>query len=94
MQTFFCDEDYRPYPSLVAEWCGRSERTAGWVCSWGEYLREGDGREVAATMRRHEGTGRPLGDRRVLEKVGRRLGRDLVPKKPGPTPKKKTKQRS
>jgi hypothetical protein len=49
---------------------------------------------LAETMRRHEGTGRPLGDRRFLERLGRRLGRDLVPKKPGPAPKKKTKQGS
>ncbi len=23
MQTFFCDDDYREYLSLVVEWCGR-----------------------------------------------------------------------
>jgi hypothetical protein len=26
MQTFSGEEDYRPYPSLVAEWCGRGWR--------------------------------------------------------------------
>jgi hypothetical protein len=44
----------------------------------------------SAAMRRHEGTGRPLGDVAFLKKkIGRRLGRDLVPKKLGPTPMKK-----
>ena len=73
-----------------SEWL--AERTAGWVCSWGEYLRQNDGRDVAPAMRRHESTGRPLGDVEFLKKIGRRLGRELVPKKPGPVPKKKTKQ--
>jgi putative transposase len=70
-----------------------SERTAGWACSWGQYLMQNDGRDVAPAMRRHEGTGRPLGDLEFVKKIARRLGRDLIPKKPGPVP-KKTKQRA
>ena len=35
-------------------------------------------------MRRLENTGRPLGDRAFLERLGGLLGRDLLPKKPGP----------
>jgi len=36
-----------------------------------------------------------LGDEPFLKRIGRLLGRDLVPRKPGPTPKKpaKTKRR-
>jgi putative transposase len=60
------------------------ERTAGWVCTWGEYLMADDGRDVAAAMRRHESTGRPMGDNSFVEKMSRLLGRDLLPKKPGP----------
>jgi len=81
----------RPDPLAQSEWL--AERTAGWVCSWDEYLRQNDGRDVAAAMRRHEGTGRPLGDVEFLKKIGRLLGRDLVPRKPGPAPKKKGKHR-
>jgi len=90
----------RPDPLAQSDWlaertAGRALRSlgeAGGVCSWGEYLRQNDGRDVAAAMRRHEGTGRPLGDVAFLKKIGRRLGRDLVPKKPGPAPKKRAKR--
>ena len=47
-----------------------------------------DGPDVAPTMRRHESTGRALGDLPFLRKLGRLLGRDLIPKKPGPVAKK------
>jgi len=33
--------------------------------------------------RKLENTGRPLGDRAFIERLGSVLGRDLVPKKPG-----------
>jgi len=95
-------EDW-PWSSAAAHVSGKAdalaqsdwlaERTAGWVCSWCEYLQQNDGRDVAATMRRHEGTGRPLGDLEFLNKIGRLLGRDLLPKRPGPAPKKKTRDR-
>ena len=56
-----------------------AERIEGWVCSWREYLAEPSGKEVAAAMRRHENTGRPLGDDAFVKKIGRMLGRDLLP---------------
>ena len=34
-------------------------------------------------LRRHESTGRALGDRGFVEQVSAATGRDLVPKKPG-----------
>ena len=45
------------------------------------------GRDLAGTMRRHEATGRPLGDRAFVQSLSALLGRDLLPKKPGPKPK-------
>ena len=47
----------------------------------------------AETLRRRERTGRALGDEPFLRKIGRLLGRDLVPKKPGPPPKKPEKSK-
>ncbi|NLF31754.1 MAG: transposase, partial [Planctomycetes bacterium] len=64
------------------DWLG--ERIAGWICSWAEYLQEPDEEGFAVRMRRLENTGRPLGDRPFLERLGGLLGRDLLPKKPGP----------
>ena len=78
----------RGKPDELAESAWLAERTAGWVCSWREYLRQHDDAELAAALRKPEKTGRPLGDESFLRTIGRRLGRDLVPKKPGPAPNK------
>ena len=82
----------RPWSSAAAHAAGRgdavaegewlAERTAGWVCTWGEFLARSDD-ETAARLRRHESTGRPLGDRSFQESLGVLLGRDLVPRRPG-----------
>jgi putative transposase len=66
----------------VAESAWLAERTAGWVCTWGEYLREEEDGAFAASMRRHERTGRPLGEKPFVRKLERLLGRVLLPKKP------------
>jgi putative transposase len=42
--------------------------------------------EVAATLRRHESTGRPLGGERFLTRLEKKLGKILRPQKPGPKP--------
>ena len=68
----------------VAEVGWLAEMTAGWVCSWREYLAEKDALAIASTLRRHENTGRPLGDLTFLKRLGVALGRELLPKKPGP----------
>ena len=34
MQTFFCDEDYEAYLSLVGQWCGQ-EGVSGRAGRWG-----------------------------------------------------------
>jgi len=82
----------RGKPDKLAESGWLAERTAGWICSWREYLREDDDAELAAALRKREKTGRPLGDESFLRMIGRRLGRDLMPKKPGPAPKKANKK--
>ena len=80
-------------PDPLAESAWLTERTAGWVCSWGEFLRQDEDPELAEALRRRERTGRPLGDEPFLRKMGRLLGRDLVPKKHGPTPKRPEKSK-
>ena len=72
----------------VAEGDWLAERIAGWVCTWGEYLRDWDEPDVASRLARHERTGRPLGQEGIVERVGALLSRDLLPKKRGPKPKK------
>lgn len=69
-----------------ADWL--RERTAGWVCTWGEYLRGKDAQAIGPQLRCHESTGRPLGDRPFLERLSEQLGRNLLPGQPG-RPKKK-----
>ena len=54
---------------------------------------EQDDRELLTALRRRESTGRPLGDEPFLKRIGRLLGRDLVPKKPGPAPKNPAKKK-
>jgi len=89
-------EDW-PWSSAAAHVAGRGdavaegqwlvERTAGWVCTWGDFLGGDDGQETARLLRRRESTGRPLGDKSFVKKIAALLGRDLTPKKPGRKPK-------
>ncbi len=72
----------------VAEGAWLAERIAGWVCTWGEYLAARDEPALASRMRALESTGRPLGDEAFLLTVGGLLGRDLLPRRPGPRPRK------
>lgn len=72
----------------LAETAWLRERTAGWGCTWREYLAEREDAALAAAMRRHENTGRPLGEGAFVERIGAVLGRSLVRKKPGPKPTK------
>jgi putative transposase len=72
----------------VAEGDWLTHRTAGWVCTWGEYLADRDPEEAIRLLHAHESTGRPLGDKPFVETVGTLLGRDLTLKKAGRKPKK------
>ena len=79
--------DGKPDPLAEGDWL--AELTAGWVCTWAEHLREPADPDIAQRLRRHESTGRPLGERAFLRRVGRLLGRDLLPRKGGRPRKKK-----
>lgn len=68
----------------LAEGAWLRERTAGWICTWRDYLTEADDAELARSLRQHENTGRPLGECSFVQHVSRLLSRDLLPKKPGP----------
>ena len=54
------------------------------VDDWREFLLGGLDSDEAAVLRRHEKTGRPLGERRFVERLERILGRVLRPQAPGP----------
>ena len=71
----------------VAEDDWLADRIGGWVCTWGDYVAEPAEDETGRLLRRHESTGRPLGDRNLVERLIAATGRDLVPK-PGRKPKK------
>ena len=58
------------------------------VDDWAGFLAAGLGDGHAEALRRHERTGRPLGDARFLSVLEKRLKRPLVPRKRGPKPKK------
>jgi len=93
-----CAEDW-PWSSAAGHVLGKAdllaegewlrEATAGWVCTWGEYLGQMDDATTAQRLRRHENTGRPLGEELFLKRLGGLLGRNLVPGKGG-RPKKTT----
>jgi putative transposase len=71
---------------IADAWCETDwlkERTAGWVCPWGEYLNQSDEESIGKDLRRHESTGRPLGEQPFIKKLSHLLGRDLLPGKPG-----------
>ena len=82
-----------PYSSAAMHVGGRAdgwaendwlrERTAGWVCTWGEYLTDPDDPQLGPRLRRHENTGRPFGQGSFLERLSAQLGRNLVPGKGG-----------
>lgn len=56
------------------------------VDDWGAFLSAGLPEERADELRRHERTGRPLGDERFIEALESALGRRLRRQAPGPRP--------
>ena len=58
---------------------------------WREFLAEGLEIDDAESFRRHERTGRPLGEASFMERIEKVLGRIVHPNKPGPKPKQKRK---
>jgi len=53
---------------------------------WREFLSAGMEADEAELFRRHERTGRPLGQARFLERIEKTLGRVIRPNKRGPKP--------
>jgi len=85
-----------PWSSARAHLAGRDDAIVrvqpmlSMVGDWPSYLAlDVDEAEMAA-MRRHERTGRPLGNPRFIEHLENRLGRFLRKRKPGPKPPRKT----
>ncbi len=58
------------------------------IKDWAGYLAQDDREDDLKLMRRHGATGRPLGNSEFIEKIARRLGVDLTPKRAGRKPKK------
>ncbi len=54
--------------------------------NWRAFLAEGLEAEAVALFRRHERTGRPLGETRFVEHIETTLGRVIRPRKRGPKP--------
>jgi putative transposase len=65
----------------------RPERLLPYVPDFAELLTLPRDREAVDLIRRHERTGRPLGDEVSLERLERRLHRGLAPGKAGRKPK-------
>jgi len=61
------------------------------VSNWRRFLASADDPEALAALRRHLRTGRPLGGAAFLRRLGRRLGRSVLPGRPGRPPKRKGK---
>ncbi|MCG8694799.1 MAG: transposase [Minwuiales bacterium] len=57
------------------------------IPDWTAFLAGGMAEEDIDRIRRHSRTGRPLGGKRFIQRLERRLGRALAPRKPGPKPK-------
>jgi len=53
---------------------------------WEEFLLERPATDQSDALRRHERTGRPLGDSVSVDVLERKTKRRLKPKKPGPKP--------
>jgi REP element-mobilizing transposase RayT len=90
--VLFCDDDDQAYTERMADWCGRYEVRVLSYCLMPNHVHlilvpsteDGLARELSL----HESTGRPLGERSFVQRIGDLLGRDLLPGKPGPKPQK------
>ena len=81
-------EDY-PWSSAAAHLSGRDDAMVKvaplleLVGDWKTFISEASSMEEVKDLRKHEHTGRPLGDNQFIEKLEERLGRALRPKKAG-----------
>jgi len=61
------------------------------IGDWRKFLGEPSPEDLAARLRRHESTGRPLGNDGFLARLGASLNRVLTPRRPGRKPKDRAK---
>jgi putative transposase len=54
------------------------------VKNWSEWVNADFNDAENELIRRHTRTGRPLGPKDFLVRIGNQIGRDLLPRKPGP----------
>jgi len=92
-QTFFCVDDYQ-WSSARAHLVGRDDLLVNTkplldlAPDWRSFLDGQPDAEVTAALRRHESTGRPLGDDSFVARLEKLLSRNLRPQKRGPKAKK------
>ncbi len=92
--------DWR-WSSARAHLAGKDDRLArvkpllDMAGDWREFLGDGDSGEarLAEEIRRHERTGRPLGDDGFVEGLEKALGRVLRRQRPGPKPRRRRRRR-
>ncbi|MGZ6124134.1 MAG: transposase [Myxococcales bacterium] len=85
--------DQYPWSSARAHVLGRDDRLVSVapllsrMPDWSAFIGAGAEPDLAAELRRHSNTGRPLGTEGFVDDVERKLGRVLRPRRPGPAPK-------
>jgi len=79
-RTFFNDGDYSAYDDELVT-VAPLIRIAG---DWKSFLSNPIDRGATDSLRRHEHTGRPLGDENFVARMERKVGRKLRKKRPGP----------
>jgi len=93
LQTFFCDDDY-PWSSARAHLMAqddkliKAEPLLSMVGNWRDFLSLSSEEELS-TFRKHERSGRPLGQEEFVDHIEALLERTLRPQKPGPKQKAK-----
>ena len=78
----------RAHLGLAADELVDTEALGALVPDWKSFLGEGLGGKELDAIRAGERTGRPLGSKKFIEKLERRLGRTLLPQKAGRKPAK------
>jgi hypothetical protein len=86
-QTFFTVEDYEAYLALMAEWCAKLNKPLlEMVGNWKGFLALTEEDDLVL-LKKHERSGRPLGETSFVEQLETDMERQLRPGKRGPKPK-------
>ena len=59
------------------------------VGNWADFLKTADDDDKLKDLKRHENTGRPLGNNQFISRLESKIGRALIKQKPGPKGKRK-----